>query len=140
MVQLTTKVCRKCRKTKRVAQFHKKNLGTRAQCATCISEYSKITYATKAIRRQQIVDAVARRRKKILDFIAKQKKKPCQDCKVSYPCYVMDFHHRPTEEKTMCIARTAHNGWSKKKILKEIAKCDLICSNCHRERTFGGTI
>lgn len=46
----------------------------------------------------------------------------------------MDFHH--LEDKDGTIARMVLSG-SKSKIEAEIAKCVLICSNCHRIRHHG---
>lgn len=46
------------------------------------------------------------------------------------PC--LDFHHRNPEEKEKGIPVTIRYGWSKERILKEIEKCDILCSNCHR--------
>ena len=75
-------------------------------------------------------------------LIRELKKKPCADCKVEYPYYVMDFDHRPGEEKVMDVSQIASFG-SKKKILEEISKCDVVCANCHRirghVRVFGTT-
>jgi len=58
---------------------------------------------------------------------------PCLDCKTSYPYYVMDFDHvRGRKQKNVM---ELINTLSKKKIDEEIAKCEIVCSNCHRIRT-----
>ena len=58
---------------------------------------------------------------------------PCADCGRSYPAYVMDFDHvRGT--KSVGISLMFSYSWQT--ILAEIAKCDLVCANCHRIRTF----
>ncbi len=58
--------------------------------------------------------------------IQELKTKPCQDCgNVFEPC-AMDFHHiDPTQKET------------RRKTMAEIAKCVLLCSNCHRIRHWG---
>ena len=58
---------------------------------------------------------------------------PCADCGIQYPYYVMDFDHvRGRKHKNvMELVPTL----SKKKIDEEIAKCEIVCSNCHRVRT-----
>lgn len=60
--------------------------------------------------------------------------KPCADCGVIYPPYVLDFDHRPGSGKISNVSRLASFG-STAALLAEIAKCDLVCANCHRERT-----
>lgn len=57
------------------------------------------------------------------------------DCGVTYPWYVMDFDHRDGESKTDIVSRIANVG-AAKRLREEIAKCDLVCANCHRVRTF----
>lgn len=59
---------------------------------------------------------------------------PCHDCCLKYPYYVMDFDHRDDEEKTYLVSRLPDMG-RMDVLLAEIEKCDIICSNCHRERT-----
>ena len=58
---------------------------------------------------------------------------PCMDCKIQYPYYVMDFDHvrGRKQNNVMELIPTL----SKKKIDEEIAKCEIVCSNCHRVRT-----
>lgn len=54
------------------------------------------------------------------------------DCGDSYPPYVMDFDHvRGVKTRNVGNMRTC----SIETIQREIAKCDVVCSNCHRERT-----
>ena len=59
----------------------------------------------------------------------------CLDCQVLYPHYMLEFDHRPGEIKLGNIQSIAREG-NIPKLLDEIAKCDLVCSNCHRHRTY----
>lgn len=84
--------------------------------------------------KQYYVDKARRQKEVVAEKVRQAKNKPCDDCGVSYPYYVMDFDHRPDEEKSFEVARAyLTRGWSK--IEAEIAKCDVVCSNCHRVRT-----
>jgi transcription elongation factor Elf1 len=78
-------------------------------------------------------DVISYRKKSL--YIKEQKNKPCMDCGISYPYYVMDFDHRNPSEKSGNLARMGASPFEE--IIAEIAKCDLVCANCHRERTYG---
>lgn len=65
--------------------------------------------------------------------IAAAKQVPCADCGESYPPFVMDFDHRGDKEFDIGMAPTRV---SMSRLLAEIAKCDVVCANCHRFRTF----
>ena len=73
------------------------------------------------------------RQKRIL-FIQELKNKPCTDCKQVYPYYVMDFDH-VRGEKLFGISSSIQNPVSMARLLAELDKCELVCSNCHRVRT-----
>lgn len=60
---------------------------------------------------------------------------PCMDCGVQYPPYVMDFDHRPGETKKYNVSHTAQFS-SMVALLEEVEKCDIVCANCHRIRTW----
>jgi len=47
----------------------------------------------------------------------------------------MDFDHLPGEDKVKYISKMVARSWSLAKIDAEIAKCELVCANCHRIRT-----
>ena len=71
----------------------------------------------------------------IRDYIRKYKEhRGCMDCGVKYPYYVLDLDHRDPSEKKFTPA-LLHKTGSWDKMIKEIRKCDVVCSNCHRERT-----
>ena len=70
-----------------------------------------------------------------MQVINTAKSVPCMDCGVSYPPYVMDFDHRDPSLKTTNVSRMKTR--SIELIQEEIAKCDVVCANCHRERTHG---
>lgn len=75
------------------------------------------------------------RRKDLLGFISEIKEcSPCVDCGEFYPHYVMDWDHLPGETKWMSVSKMS-TRCSRESILSEIAKCELVCANCHRERT-----
>ena len=56
----------------------------------------------------------------------------CKECGENHPgC--LDFHHRNPKEKDFEVSIAVSRGWSKKRILAEIEKCDVLCANCHRK-------
>lgn len=86
--------------------------------------------------KQLYIDKNNRRKKELADFVVSLKHKPCMDCGIPYPHYVMDFDHRDENKKIASINRMTNvHMYSKAKILEEIKKCDLVCANCHRIRT-----
>lgn len=67
-------------------------------------------------------------------FAAKQA--PCTDCGGTFPAECMDFDH--IAERGPKLFGLSNSGTrTLKSVLAEIAKCDLICANCHRIRSRG---
>lgn len=61
--------------------------------------------------------------------------KGCADCGYKEHSCALDFDHRPGEVKLFEPSKLKTSGtWQQ--MLDEIAKCDVVCSNCHRVRTF----
>ena len=61
---------------------------------------------------------------------------PCADCDKQYPYYVMQFDH--IDEKTVKggMGYMWKNKWSMEKVRAEVARCEIVCANCHAQRTF----
>jgi hypothetical protein len=64
---------------------------------------------------------------------------PCQDCKQRFPPCAMDFDHRDPTTKAQAVTRMIGRSGTER-ILAEAAKCDIVCANCHRLRTFEGRV
>lgn len=58
---------------------------------------------------------------------------PCKDCGNTYPYYVMEFDH--LRDKVAAVGDMA-GSQSIKAVLAEIEKCEVVCANCHKIRTF----
>ena len=70
------------------------------------------------------------------DYVRDLKEKtPCADCGKIYHYSQMDFDHIDGKKKHN-IARYANSAVSIKTIKDEIAKCEVVCANCHRYRTW----
>ena len=59
---------------------------------------------------------------------------PCKDCGGKYHPVMMEFDHRSPTEKTGLVSALMSASYNR--IMKEIEKCDLVCSNCHQYRTY----
>ncbi len=111
-------------------------------CANC---HSVRTYALQAERsaRRRAEGSVFRTPRSISmhrralpkrDFLLELRDKPCLDCGGRFPPFAMQFDHRDPGSKQFNVA----SSWcrSRASVLKEAAKCDIVCHNCHRDRTF----
>jgi hypothetical protein len=64
-------------------------------------------------------------------FRVLKKTKRCERCpEWFWAC--LEFHHIDPKHKVFNLSRAIAAGWSRKRILEEIAKCMVLCANCHR--------
>lgn len=63
-------------------------------------------------------------------FLDKKAQLKCQRCGASHPA-IIQFHHRDPKSKTKNVSDMALRGYGIKRIEEEIAKCDILCANCH---------
>ena len=65
-------------------------------------------------------------------LMAGLKSSPCKDCNGRFPPCAMDFDH-VRGKKVRHIGAMVNASFLA--LVAELAKCDLVCSNCHRIRT-----
>jgi hypothetical protein len=102
--------------------------------------YKDVEKSREAIRRHYhknkayYLEKNNRRRQELRDYVNQIKSTtPCTDCGTSYPYFVMDFDH--LGDKTDMISKLVKLGGSKK-LRDEIQKCEVVCANCHRFRSY----
>ena len=69
------------------------------------------------------------------DLMAWYKAAPCMDCGGAFPPECMDFDHVPGRGEKLFNVSLASLTFCRETVESEMAKCDLVCSNCHRIRT-----
>jgi hypothetical protein len=77
---------------------------------------------------------VNKRRKRLKKWLKELKSTlKCEKCGENHPgC--LDFHHDDPNEKEISLSQAvAKKGWCEERMLEEIAKCTVLCSNCHRK-------
>lgn len=106
------KMCNRCGVNPRYQQDNPR----RAKCRKCM-------YA----------DQVLMRNKRRLWIHAEKQKTGCVRCGYNEHPAALDFHHVRGEK----LFNIGYNAWRGYEILKvEMAKCDVLCANCHRIQTF----
>jgi hypothetical protein len=129
------KICNKCKQKKELIEFNKNKYvkdGYQSWCKICVKEKSKEHYLNNI---ENILKKVKVRNKENT-FKAQQtidsfkEGKCCQKCGYNeYKC-VLDFHHKDPKQKNFNISTGGRKNIER--IKKEIEKCVILCSNCHR--------
>lgn len=146
----TIKICPKCDKAHPLAEYT-----SNVWCLSCNRDYKHAWYTKNKLRLNPIQraqykqnsDVVKARVKKYrntherqsqfrdrLKLIQDAKDKPCVDCGNRFPLIAMDFDHVPGRGKKL-FNITLSQYRSVESIKKEMTKCEVVCSNCHRVRS-----
>lgn len=60
--------------------------------------------------------------------------KGCVDCGYRESALALEFDHLPGTVKVRTVASMMYSSWDV--IWAEVAKCEVVCANCHAIRTF----
>jgi len=133
-----TKICTKCKLEKDLDQFRYRNKakGTRAPwCKSCYSTYERNQWKSNDNRRKSNIECNKTRRQRnhqfIWDYLSQN---PCVKCGENDPV-VLEFDHRDPKQKHKDLSTLTRASYSIEAISNEIAKCDVLCANCHRRKT-----
>jgi hypothetical protein len=126
-------ICPRCKRTDVEFGSRTKNGKVTRQpyCRECNKAYHKEHYS--ANKKRYIENSKVRKDGLYLAFLEYLRDKVCSDCGISDP-RVLEFDHRDPTEKTLEVSILVRRA-GKKKLNEEIAKCDIVCCNCHRIRT-----
>lgn len=132
------KYCPRCTEEKALEQFRarKGKQTIQSWCRPCKQAYDREWYQRNRQRHSQAVRQ--RRRDQAYEnrqIVMEAKSVPCADCGIQYSPYVMEFDHGDADK--VAEVSGSVGAWSAEQLRAEIRKCDVVCANCHRERTFG---
>lgn len=133
---MDTRRCPACGENKPLDQFHiKKRYPDRiiysAYCIPCGREYRRNHYRQN---KEYYLRKEAERKRPIHSMLREAKKCPCADCGKLHPWWRMDFDH-VRGVKLFGLGGRLTGNCSIRKILAEMAKCEVVCAHCHRDRT-----
>lgn len=117
-------------------QYHKTRYRTdpeyRRACLDRSIAFHEMQYADP-VKHEKLKKQRQRRRDRLRQWIRKLKEETgCSRCgEKHYAC--LDYHHKNPAQKLFCISRSLINAISKVRVIQEIAKCELLCANCHRK-------
>jgi hypothetical protein len=106
-----------------------------------------MAYATAEARNAYFRMWYAANKKRHISYVARNKKvysdwlfslkvgKSCRRCREDHPA-CLDFHHKRRTRKSFSIGEAYARQYERARVLKEIKKCEILCSNCHRKEHF----
>jgi DNA-binding MarR family transcriptional regulator len=98
-----------------------------------------IAYHIGIGQKNKTIERNSNKRNKIVRFIQEYKAgKKCADCGENYPYWILEFDH--LQDKDFTIAQFRSTTMSLDIVKEEIKKCDVVCSNCHKNRTFNRSL
>ncbi len=107
-------LCPMCLSVKPVKDFYKRGSGLpTSYCKTCTDA--------------KVYDRMLDTKRKAVEY----KGGSCRQCGYKTAVEALEFHHRDSKEKEFSLAKIRSSSWER--VVKELDKCDLLCSNCHRE-------
>jgi hypothetical protein len=127
--QPPTRKCVSCRATKELGYFYRAEgfaLGHMDECKLCHG------MRMERERRSSILDRNEAKR-----IVQDAKNRPCMDCGGQFMPRAMEFDHVPERGDKLFNLSQVPTGADVTMIHREMAKCDVVCANCHRARTAG---
>jgi hypothetical protein len=115
--------------------FKNKTKGIRhAKCKSCQRKYTAAHYRGN---KESYRESNHRKGRAVREYVQTLKSTtPCTDCKQTFHFSVMEFDHIGDDKvcTVSSLVYTRNLSWSRLKA--EIAKCELVCANCHRMRSW----
>lgn len=126
------KVCSRCRVEKPHSEYHKSSKmkdGVQSSCKSCMAE----SYKRSRMQRYDHYKFIAKQRgNRNVELFSQWKAKQCC-CKCGESeASCLDLHHLDPSEKEVTVSNVTRY-WSWDRLMKEVDKCIVVCSNCHRK-------
>ena len=98
-----------------------------------IREYERNWYSTTGKEKRLAANKRWRERKN-QEFKSFKRTLKCSRCPEDHIA-CLDFHHLDPTTKEKSVSKVAKD-WSLERLKKEVAKCIVLCANCHRKEHY----
>lgn len=119
------KICKKCKIDKDESEFNPK----KCMCKDCNKSYQKWHYQNN--KKYYYKKSKKSRKKNRLWLRELKKNLSCKNCGENHPATLAFHHINPLEKYDEVSSMISSGSCSRAKILAEIAKCIVLCHNCH---------
>lgn len=135
---MQTKRCAHCKEEKPLDEYAYANKLLKKKqkhCRDCMRKFNKASYERRSEERKAESREYQKSRRESLQLYVWEylSTHPCIDCGESDP-RVLEFDHI-AGKKTRNVSDMVRLGYGIERIQKEIDKCVVRCSNCHRRKT-----
>jgi DNA-binding MarR family transcriptional regulator len=94
-----------------------------------------VSYHLGVGQKEKTISKKRDKRNQIRKYIQQYKAgKCCSDCGENYPYWILEFDH--LGDKSFTIGQFSKTTTDLELIKTEITKCDVVCANCHKNRSF----
>jgi hypothetical protein len=131
------KRCAACQREKQEDEFNRKGDKLQSKCRPCQRAYHRLYYRKNKSRFIEKNRRNKRRqRRRLRAILLEYKGRLCADCGGTFHPWVMEFDHREGSVKESAVANLVSKGCTDARLLEEMSKCEVVCANCHRMRTY----
>ena len=138
----TRAIAKKIGKTQSTVKYWLKKYGLKTSCSVIIKKhkcitcgdtnrenfYGKMKQQCKFCFNENAKERFRENRRRAIEY----KGSKCEICGYKRCKYALEFHHLHSEKKDKNFKTM--RAWSWERAKKEIANCQLLCANCHREQ------
>ena len=130
------KCCSQCKQEKDLSEYRRDRStksGYTGYCKVCARRMQKSTYMSTYGDKVKVQNKANRQRNadKIKEYKSTH---PCVKCgETDVAC--LEFHHSDPTAKEFTIGNSLQRSWPK--LIAEIEKCIVVCSNCHKKHHAG---
>ena len=131
-IYMTMKKCYRCWEEFDLSMFPRRKGKPMGVCTTCYATHYGNPDKVEEKRIELEKQSYKRKVELHNNLLIETMKCGCMDCGEK-DVVVLEFDHRDPKEKSGDISSLRFG--STKQLKEELAKCDVVCANCHRKRT-----
>lgn len=133
---MENKICSVCKTEKCISEFPFKNTIKNIKHSACLECWKEIRKRSYEKNKQAALDRNKKNNKKTIDWFKEYKSTlKCSQCGENH-ISCLDFHHTRPTEKEYSVSNMLNSTYSINRIKKELDKCIVLCSNCHRKHHY----